>query len=83
MAYRSQNLSILAYASACGFTLWHYVTEDDWFSVHSNDYFRDAAYVLKPNDKIEVNASNGNFSLSVDVSEPALLVVVVNRWGLQ
>lgn len=39
MAFRSSNLSVLAYAN--GFTLWHYTTTDTGATVDSSGYFNE------------------------------------------
>ncbi len=53
MAYQSKNLSVLAYAN--GFTLWHYTTPDAAAAVDSEDYFNDAADMVRTGDMILAN----------------------------
>jgi len=53
MAYQSKNLSVLAYAN--GFTLWHYTTPDAASDVDSEDYFNNAADMVRSGDMILAN----------------------------
>ena len=55
MAYKSDNLSVLAYAN--NFTLWHYTTIDS--SVTGAGYFNGAADMLRVNDLIIANIATG------------------------
>ena len=50
MTFQSNNLTVLAYAD--GYTLWHYVTDDDALEVRSSGYFDDARDVFRNNDRI-------------------------------
>ena len=50
MAYRSQDLSALAYAN--GFTLWHYRTSDSAADVDNARYFDAAGRMLRVGDFI-------------------------------
>ena len=53
MAYKSDNLSVLAYAN--GFTLWHYTTPDAAGTVDTAGYFDDAADMLRTGDMVLAN----------------------------
>ena len=57
MAYNAKNLSVLAYAN--GFTLWHYTTADTAATVDTEDYFNDAATMLRAGDMIFANVDTG------------------------
>ena len=48
MAFKSSDLSVLAYAN--NFTLWHYTTTD--LSVTTSGYFNGASDMLRVNDQI-------------------------------
>lgn len=79
MAFKSKDLSVLAYAN--GFTLWHYTTEDTAATVDSADYFNDAADMLRVGDMLFANVDtdgtpaggifyvNANASGAVDVAD--------------
>ena len=79
MAYKSKDLSVLAYAN--GFTLWHYTTTDVATDVDTAGYFDDAADMLRVGDMIMANVDtdgtpaagiflvNANASGSVDVAD--------------
>jgi outer membrane protein assembly factor BamB len=54
MAYRSKDLSALAYAN--GFTLWHYRTGDLAAEVDNNGYFNAAGRMLRVGGFILLNA---------------------------
>lgn len=68
MAYKPNDLSVLAYAN--NFTLWHYTTTDA--TVASDGYFDRAADMLRVNDLI-IAASDTNGS-----PETAFYVVTAN-----
>jgi hypothetical protein len=53
MAYKSHNLSVLAYAN--GFTLWHYTSIDAASVVDTTGYFDGAADMLRVGDMILAN----------------------------
>lgn len=53
MAFKSQDLSVIAYAN--GFTLWHYTTPDLATDVDTAGYFNDAATMLRVGDMILAN----------------------------
>lgn len=57
MAYKSRDLSVIAYAN--GFTLWHYTTEDSAATVDTSGYFDEAADMLRIGDMILANTSTG------------------------
>jgi len=57
MAYKSDNLSVLAYAN--NFTLWHYTTTDTAAGVVAAGYFSKAADMLRVNDLIITNVDTG------------------------
>ena len=57
MAYKSDNLSVLAYAN--GFTLWHYTTPDAAGTVDTAGYFDDAADMLRTGDIVLANTETG------------------------
>ena len=54
MAYRSKDLSALAYAN--GFTLWHYRTSDSAADVDNARYFDGASQMLRVGDFIMLSA---------------------------
>ena len=54
MAYRSKDLSALAYAN--GFTLWHYRTSDGAADVDNAGYFNGASRMLRVGDFVLLNA---------------------------
>ncbi len=58
MAFKSANLSVLAYAN--NFTLWHYTSTDA--EITTSGYFDRAADMLRENDLIIAN---------IDTSGPA------------
>ncbi len=68
MAYKSNDLSVLAYAN--NFTLWHYTTTDAGVSI--DGYFDKAADMLRVNDLI-IAASDTDGS-----PETAFYVVTAN-----
>ncbi|MEM7653008.1 MAG: hypothetical protein AAF220_07510 [Pseudomonadota bacterium] len=55
MAFKSQDLSVLAYAN--GFTLWHYRTEDNYGIIDNEGYFNDAFEMLQVGDVIIANTT--------------------------
>jgi hypothetical protein len=57
MAYRSTDLSAIAYAN--GFTLWHYRTGDSSADVDNAGYFDAASRMLRTGDFILLNAGVG------------------------
>lgn len=73
MAFRSRELSVLAYAN--GFTLWHYRTEDPATALldppgapaTGGGYFDPAAELLRPGDRIMVNLASGSHLAMLDL----------------
>lgn len=61
MAYKSDNLSVLAYAN--NFTLWHYTTTDA--AVTGGGYFNNAANMLRVNDLIICNIDTAGTPLTI------------------
>ena len=58
MAYKAQNLSVIAYAN--GFTLWHYRTTKDTFAaIDTTGYFDEASEMLRVGDAMYVTDSTG------------------------
>ena len=58
MAYKAQNLSVIAYAN--GFTLWHYrTTEDAFATIDTTGYFDKASDMLRVGDAMYVTDSTG------------------------
>lgn len=55
MAYKSSDLSVLAYAN--NFTFWHYTTTDT--NVTTAGYYNSAADMLRVNDLIIVTVNTG------------------------
>ncbi|MAZ00494.1 MAG: hypothetical protein CMH32_08185 [Micavibrio sp.] len=53
MAFKSSDLSVLAYANT--FTLWHFKTVDTAAEVIASNYFDKAANMLRVNDLIIIN----------------------------
>lgn len=62
MAYKSSDLSVIAYAN--GFTLWHYSTADAAAVVDTSGYFNDAADMLRVGDMILANTGTGGTLVS-------------------
>lgn len=56
MAYDPKRLSVLAYAN--GFTLWHYLTNDNAAAVSTAGYFNTATDMLRSGDMILANVDN-------------------------
>jgi hypothetical protein len=54
MAYRSKDLSALAYAN--GFTLWHYRTGDSAADVDNAGYFNGASRMVRVGDFIMLSS---------------------------
>lgn len=54
MAYRSKDLSALAYAN--GFTLWHYRTSDSAADVDNAGYFNGASRMVRVGDFIMLSS---------------------------
>lgn len=79
MAFKSKDLSVLAYAN--GFTLWYYTTVDTAATVDTAGYFNDAADMLRVGDMLFANVDtdgtpaggifyvNANASGTVDVAD--------------
>lgn len=57
MAFKSKNLSVLAYAN--GFTIWHYATEDSLQDLLS-EYFNPVHDLMRVNDMIILNTGDMN-----------------------
>lgn len=55
MAFKSKNLSLLAYAN--GFTVWHYKTGDQLHEVLSG-YFNPVSDLMDKNDMIILNTGD-------------------------
>lgn len=53
MAYKSSDLSVLAYAN--NFTLWHYTTIDNSATITGAGYFNSATDMLRVGDLIVIN----------------------------
>jgi len=54
MAFKSKDLSVLAYAN--GFTLWHYTTVDLAADIDTAGYFNDASDMVRVGDMVMANA---------------------------
>ncbi|WP_142849972.1 hypothetical protein [Telmatospirillum sp. J64-1] len=74
MAYKSRDLSVLAYAN--GFTLWHYTTTDSADAVDASGYFNEAADMLRAGDLIMANTATAT------APGIGLLVVSANAGGV-
>jgi hypothetical protein len=59
MPFQSNDLTVLAYAD--GYTLWHYVADDDAHEIRSSGYFDAARDVFRNNDRIEVFGADESF----------------------
>lgn len=68
MAFKSSDLSVLAYAN--NFTLWHYTTADT--SIEGAGYFNNAVDMLRVNDLMIVNID------TADTPETAFYIVAGN-----
>lgn len=53
MAFKSSDLSVLAYAN--NFTLWHYTSVDTALTIEGAGYFNNAVDMLRLNDLLIVN----------------------------
>lgn len=53
MAFKSSDLSVLAYAN--NFTLWHYTSVDTAVTIEGAGYFNNAVDMLRVNDLILTN----------------------------
>ncbi|MBL6931196.1 MAG: hypothetical protein ISR46_06815 [Rhodospirillales bacterium] len=54
MAFKSKDLSVLAYAN--GFTLWHYTSVDLAADIDTAGYFNDASDMVRVGDMVMANA---------------------------
>jgi hypothetical protein len=72
MAFKSRDLSVLAYAN--GFTLWHYTTYDLATEVDTTGYFNTACDMLRVGDMIMSN-------LDTDGSPQSGIMVVLSNAG--
>ena len=62
MAFKSANLSVLAYAN--GFTFWHYKSAGDTNSdMTGAGYFDAAADLLRPGDMLALNGADDSVAL--------------------
>lgn len=57
MAFKSKNLSVVAYAN--GWTMWHYTTEDSLQDLLSG-YFNPVHDLMRVNDMIILNTGDMN-----------------------
>ena len=77
MAYKAQNLSVIAYAN--GFTLWHYRSAEDAFAViDTTGYFNNASEMLRVGDAMYVTDSTGTTAQVFVMSNVADVVDVSN-----
>lgn len=67
MAFATENLNVIAYAN--GWTLWNYVSDDEFVDICSKDYFAEADCELKSGDMILAVGKSACFS------EGGLLIV--------
>jgi hypothetical protein len=72
MAFKSSDLSVLAYAN--GFTLWHYTTVDLATEVDTAGYFNTACDMLRVGDMIMSN-------IDTDGSPQAGILLVASNSG--
>ncbi len=76
MAFKTNNLSVLAYAN--GFTLWHYKTTDTKAVTMASTYFADMSKVINANDFIFINASDQSVIAAVSaVTDTAVTLVAM------
>ncbi len=61
MAFKSANLSVLAYAN--GFTFWHYKSADANGDMTGAGYFNAAADLLRPGDIVALNGAGDSAAL--------------------
>ena len=54
MAFKSKDLSVLAYAN--GFTLWHYTSVDLAADIDTAGYFNDASDMVRVGDMVMADA---------------------------
>jgi len=62
MAFKSKDLSVLAYAN--GFTLWHYTSVDLAADIDTAGYFNDATDMVRVGDMVMANADTDGTSAS-------------------
>lgn len=63
MAFDPSDLTVLAYAD--GYTLWHYLTDDEAAETAQAGYFEPAREVFRNNDRIEVFAGDTSYDAIV------------------
>ena len=73
MAFKSKDLSVLAYAN--GFTLWHYTTADLATDVDTAGYFSTASDMLRVGDMIMSNIDTDG------TPQAGILLVASNSGG--
>jgi hypothetical protein len=73
MAFKSKDLSVLAYAN--GFTLWHYATVDLAADVDTAGYFSTASDMLRVGDMIMSNIDTDG------TPQAGILLVASNSGG--
>ena len=73
MAFKSKDLSVLAYAN--GFTLWHYATVDLADDVDTAGYFSTASDMLRVGDMIMSNIDTDG------TPQAGILLVASNSGG--
>ena len=73
MAFKSRDLSVLAYAN--GFTLWHYTTVDPATDVDTAGYFSTASDMLRVGDMIMSNIDTDG------TPQAGILLVASNSGG--
>lgn len=74
MAFKSKDLSVLAYAN--GFTLWHYTTVDTADQVDADGYFNGASDMVRVGDMIMANADTDG------TPQSGILLVNANSGGV-
>jgi hypothetical protein len=73
MAFKTKDLSVLAYAN--GFTLWHYTTVDPATDVDTAAYFNAASDMLRIGDMIMANVDTDG------TPQAGILLVASNSGG--
>lgn len=66
MAFRNQDLSVIAYAN--GFTMWHYASTDSLETITSDNYFEPVKTLANTGDIVIINAPDGTAMRVMELS---------------
>ena len=68
MAFKNRNLSVIAYAN--GFTLWHYISQEETLQeIEQPDYFSDIYSLCAVGDIFIINAKKETAMRKISVLE--------------